>query len=102
MGVEARKEDFAALIRETHRRESQPAQHGPTRTHENGASQDLHVHLAEVVAVVTGASRGAGRAIALVLGEAGRRCSLAAPHREAQNLVLKPLSGEHLAAYVGT
>jgi hypothetical protein len=33
--------------------------------------ENFHVDLAEVVAVVTGASRGAGRAVATVLGEAG-------------------------------
>jgi NAD(P)-dependent dehydrogenase (short-subunit alcohol dehydrogenase family) len=33
--------------------------------------ENFHVDLAEVVAVVTGASRGAGQAVATVLGEAG-------------------------------
>jgi NAD(P)-dependent dehydrogenase (short-subunit alcohol dehydrogenase family) len=38
---------------------------------ENGVIVKFHVDLKEVVAVVTGASRGAGRAIASVLGESG-------------------------------
>jgi NAD(P)-dependent dehydrogenase (short-subunit alcohol dehydrogenase family) len=38
---------------------------------ETALMENFHVDLAEVVAVVTGASRGAGRAVATVLGEAG-------------------------------